>query len=550
MLDWMKLDRVWENIQALGARRLALLGSAGTAIVAAIVFGSYYLSEPDLETLYAGLSQQDVSRIGAVLNEAGIVFDVSADGTKVMARPSATAQARMLLAEKGLPASTTAGYELFDKLGSMGLTSFMQEVTRVRALEGELARSIQTLRGVRAARVHIVMAESDSFRRERPKPTASVVVRLDNAADTTSAKAIRHLVAAAVPGMSVEQVQVVSTDGTVLAAQGDIASELPNKMIELERIVSRELQDRVRKTLLPYLGAENFEISVAAKVNMDKRQTNETAFDPKSRVERSLRVIRQADNSQNSNNKQAVGVDQNIPGDENGQVQGEESKRSNERREELTNYEINTKSTLTESAGYRIDQLTIAVLVNRKRMVEAAGGAALSGLLDARLKELESLVRSSAGIDPARGDQVTIAAVDFLHGVGAIEPVATRGVVEVLLGQLGSVIRSLTVVAVTAILIMFGFRPMTRLLIAQASATSAVEGGPLGGQQLAAAAAEGQAKIVGLPPPAEDVDRPLLDELANATSKSPSKRLEKIINVHEERAAAILRQWLQQARAV
>ena len=130
--------------------------------------GSYYLSRPQLETLYTGLIAQDVSRIGAALREAGIAFDVNAQGTAVLVRYGQTAQARMLLAEKGLPSSANAGYELFDKLGSMGLTSFMQEITRVRALEGEIARTIQAMKGVKAARVHIVLPDSGSFRRTPP----------------------------------------------------------------------------------------------------------------------------------------------------------------------------------------------------------------------------------------------------------------------------------------------------------------------------------------------------------------------------------------------
>src|SRR5262249_2204616 len=156
-------------------------------------FGSYYLSRSDFDTLYSGLTAQDVSRIGAALMEAGISFDVSADGTKVIVRREETAQARMLLAEKGLPASSNAGCELFDKLGTIGLTSFMQEVTRVRAIEGELARTIQSMKGVKAARVHIVMPETGSFRRGRQPASASVVIRTEMAADASAAQAIRHL---------------------------------------------------------------------------------------------------------------------------------------------------------------------------------------------------------------------------------------------------------------------------------------------------------------------------------------------------------------------
>src|SRR5690606_17688542 len=126
------------------------------AIVMAVIgVGALYLNRPAYETLYVGLERADVNQIGMVLGEAGIAFDVGADGTSVLVSAGNTAQARMLLAEKGLPTSANAGYELFDNVGSLGLTSFMQQVTRVRALEGEIARTIQSLQGIKAARVHI-----------------------------------------------------------------------------------------------------------------------------------------------------------------------------------------------------------------------------------------------------------------------------------------------------------------------------------------------------------------------------------------------------------
>src|SRR4029453_16129736 len=148
-------------------RRLSLLALVGVTVFGTVTLSGYYLSRPDLETLYGGLNAQDVSRIGATLTEAGIAFDVNSQGNAVLVRRGQTAQARMLLAEKGLPSSTNAGYELFDKLGSRGLTSSIQKTTRRRALEGETARAIQAMKGVKAARVHIVLPDAGSFRRTR-----------------------------------------------------------------------------------------------------------------------------------------------------------------------------------------------------------------------------------------------------------------------------------------------------------------------------------------------------------------------------------------------
>ena len=274
-----QLERLWASLVGLGPRRLAALAGVGIAIFAIVGFGSYYLSRPDLEVLYVGLTPPEVSRMGAVLQEAGVTFDVSAEATKLLVKRGEAAKARMLLAERGLPNSSTAGYELFDKLGSMGLTSFMQNITRVRALEGEIARTIQAMRGVKAARVHLVMPDPGSFRREPQPPSASVVIRSETS-EMPAAGAIRQIVAAAVPSMKPENVAVLSTDGTILASGQEGAAATSGKLLDLEKQVSKEIADNIRKTLTPFLGLGNYETSVSARLNLDKRETSETAFDP------------------------------------------------------------------------------------------------------------------------------------------------------------------------------------------------------------------------------------------------------------------------------
>src|SRR5262245_17425725 len=430
MFGLEQLERLWNGLLALGARRLAALGLIGLTVFAAVGFGSYYLSRPELETLYIGLNAQDVSRIGAALKEAGIAFDVNSQGNAVSVRRGQTAQARMLLAEKGLPTSSNAGYELFDKMGSMGLTSFMQEVTRLRALEGEIARTIQAMKGVKGARVHIVLQDAGSFRRARQPPSASVIIRTETAGDFASGPAIRHLVAAAIPGMTVDQVTVLSTDGTILASGGDALNATPARMLSLERTVAKELQDNVRKTLAPYLGLENFEVSVASRLNTDKRQTNETNFNPEGKAERSVRTVKETGSAQNSNaGRTAVGVEQNIPADQATAPGGaEQTKKQNERREELTNYEVSSKTIQTISEGYKIEGLTIAVVVNRKRVLASLGDGANAEAVDKQLKEVERLVGSAAGVDAKRGDRITVAAVDFLPNDRMGEPAAAPGI--------------------------------------------------------------------------------------------------------------------------
>ena len=251
-----QVQRLWANLLQLGGRKLGALAAIGVAVFALVGVGGYYLSRPATETLYSGLDRGDVASIGAALHDADIPFDVSPDGTAVAVRYGQTAQARMLLAERGLPHSGNAGYELYDKMGSLGLTSFMQDVTRVRALEGELARTIQSMAGIRAARVHVVLPDEGSFRRARQPPSASVVIRASTIDDAHVAGAIRHLVASAVPGMTIDEVTVLSTDGNVLASGDDATNGAPTKMLDLEKVIDRNVAENIRRTLTPSLGVE------------------------------------------------------------------------------------------------------------------------------------------------------------------------------------------------------------------------------------------------------------------------------------------------------
>jgi flagellar M-ring protein FliF len=300
MNAWAQADRLWASLAALGARRLSAFAIIFLSIAAATIFSGFYLSRPTTETLYSGLDREDVVSIGAALKEAGISFDASADGSSVLVPVGQAPAARMTLAEKGLPHSGSVGNELFDKLGSLGLTSFMQEVTRVRAIEGELGRTIQMMQGVKAARVHIVMGDEGSFRRERQPPSASVVIRTDGADDRAAGQAIRHLVAAAIPNMKIDQVTVLNVDGRLLAAGPDGNEKSPDNLLALENNVSLEIREKINRTLAPYLSLRNFQVSVAARLNADQKQTNETIYDPESRVERSVRVTKEHQASQNA----------------------------------------------------------------------------------------------------------------------------------------------------------------------------------------------------------------------------------------------------------
>lgn len=541
-------ERLWNNIAALGGRRIAALGLIGLVVFLSVGLGAYYLSRPAQETLYTGLSREDVGRIGSVLKDANIPFDVASDGASVLVAYGHTAQARMLLAEKGLPQSAKSGYELFNDLGSLGMTSFMQEVTRVRALEGEIARTIQGMKGVRAARVHIVLPDRGSFRRDQQPPSASVVVRTEPADDVSGAQSIRHLVASAVPGMKPDRVTVIGTDGTLLLSGDEGTTATTGKMASLEKTLGREVQDNIRRTLTPYLGVGNFEVSVAARLNTDKTVQNETIYNPDQRVERSTRAVRETENAQNRNSQRPTSAQQNLPDTRTRSDGNDTSSNESQKREDLTNYEISTKTIQTVSDGYAIKQLSVAVLVNRSRLAALAGPEGGKGAIDAQIAEIEELIGSAAGFNKERGDNVKVAAVGFVNDGQPLEPVAPLSLSDVLMRQSATLINAATILLVAGLLIWFGLRPAMRAILAipvveqaQAAALTA----SLGADGAAAAlGGPGGSGLAELAPPAATGVAGMIEDLADKMSRSPQKRLEQMIDADEEQAAQILKRWL------
>ncbi|GGK31056.1 flagellar basal-body MS-ring/collar protein FliF [Salinarimonas ramus] len=551
MTAYQHADRLWGNLLELGTRRLLALAAIGIAVIVSVVAGAYYLGRPEMTVLYAGLEREDVSRIGSALNDAGIDFDVSAAGDTVMVRHAQTARARMLLAEKGLPFSANSGYELFDNLGSLGITSFMQEVTRVRALEGEIARTIQQMRGIVAARVHIVLADPGSFRREAQAPSASVVVRAETADVAGQAQAIRHLVAAAVPGMNVAGVTVLSSDGTLLASGDDAAGASSGRITALNRELNRELEDSVRRTLAPYLGLDNFQVSVAARINTDRRVVSETIFDPDSRVERSIRIVRENEAATNLSRETPVTVEQNLPEEEVAADGGEQSSEEMQRREELTNFEISSRQVQVSSDGFAIEQLSLAILVNRARLVDAIGPDATPEQIEAEIAEIEALAASAAGVDPARGDSVKVSAVAFLDGGVDMEPVPEIGIRDVLMAQAGNIVNALAILLVAMTLIWFGLKPAMAAILDRPKASAEIE------ESMAALADASEAQGREAQPALADASGTALPHAAQieaataaiaalptSVSAATIKRLEQIVTRNEDQAAHILKQWM------
>ncbi|MFK0687787.1 flagellar basal-body MS-ring/collar protein FliF [Mesorhizobium sp. IMUNJ 23033] len=541
-----QIQSIISNLQGFGVKRLAMLGGIAALVMAVIGVASVYLNRPAYETLYVGLERSDVNQIGLVLGEAGIGFDVGPDGTTVLVPAGTTAQARMLLAEKGLPTSANAGYELFDNVGSLGLTSFMQQITRVRALEGEIARTIQSIAGIKAARVHIVMSERANFRRDEQQPSASVVIRYSGIDAEKSAMSIRHLVAAAVPGLSADKVTVLDSNGNLLAAGDDPSNTSAARTLGVEQTVEAQIGDNIRRALTPYLGPDNFRASVKADVNTDTRQTEETIFDPESRVERSVQSVRA---NENNNQKQAsapTSVEQNLPETQTTSTEGPQSSSQNDRKEEITNYEINSKKIATVSNGYSVTKMSIAVVVNQQRLATILGKDATPEQIAKRVADIQKMVASATGFDDKRGDVIDVSAVEFIDGLDG-EPIEQPGMLASIGTHAGTLINAVAFIVVVFLVAFFGLRPMAAALTAKA--TPALAGPSFEDVQRSLPTPEPAALETAAAPVALPGTRPgstPLDDLRQKIRPAPQDRLARMVDINEERTAHILRKWAAQ----
>jgi flagellar M-ring protein FliF len=538
-----QLVPVFRNLQKLGRTRLMALAGVAVASVALVLFAAMYVNKPSQETLYVGLEAADLNQISVALAEASINFQVGSDGSSISVPAGMTGKARLLLAEHGLPNSAKAGYELFDNVGSLGLTSFMQEVTRVRALEGEIGRTITAIAGISAARVHIVMPDAGNFRKADQKPSASVMIRSSSTTGRKAAQSIRHLVASAVPGLAVDDVTILDSTGQLLASGDDPGNSQLSRNLGIVQNVQDEVESNIDKALAPFLGMDNFRSSVTAQLNTDSQQIQETTYDPESKVERSVRTAKEDQKSQQHQSDTAATVEQNVPqAAPQSSGAGPDSSDQSNKREEQTNYEINSKTTATVRNSYKVEKLSVAVVVNKGRVAKMVGDPADQAKVDAFIAEMQKIVASAAGIDTKRGDVITVNAMDFLDDQVLAESSAGPGVMEMLSRNLAGIINSLAFVGVAALIVLVGFRPLIRAMTSGA----------------------GSATPDALPQAAGGGSRTLMDGFGagfgfdsthdllsmedavgfnRRVKEGPERRLARMVEINEERAAKILRKW-------
>jgi len=538
-----------EFFKTVGAARFGVMAGVAAVLTAFFLYIAGAITEPPKTILFSGLESRDAAAVTGKLDSMAVKYDVKEGGTILVPADQVT-KLRMALAQDNLPAAGV-GYEIFDKSDAFGTTAFVQNINHQRALEGELARSMQTIEGIQAARVHLVIPERQIFSRDDQQPSASVVLKTAGKLDRGQVLAIQHLVAAAVSGLGADRVAIVDDRGNLLAG-GDEKSgpdALARNQDEDTANYENSVRQRIEAIVSSIVGQGRAQVQVTADINYNHTQTTSETFDPDSKVVRSTQTVEQNASNTTGSSSNAVSVANALPGGQPAQGASDQSKDTSGRTEETTNYEISKKVTTSTVDGGDIKKLSVAVVVD--------GSGDKPGSYKPRsadeMAKITALVKSAIGFDQARGDQVQVTNMQFAR----MEEAAGTEAPKPLLGLDSSYwfkIIEAAIFCVTAILIGFF---VARPLINRVFAAQAVAGGgntvltntsPVAGA-LAAPAANGaaggapQEGAPALPAPGPSIDVSRID---GQVRESSIKKVGEVVSSHPEEALAIIRTWLHQ----
>jgi len=524
------------QLRALGLWRLGALAGTALMVLGLIVWFAIRASQPVMGLLYADLAQRDAGQVIAALDRARIPYRVEGNGSRIMVADDQVGRVRLSLAREGLPAGGNVGYEIFDRNESLTTTPFQQDMNRVRAMEGELARSIASLSGVRAARVHLVMPRREAFSRERGDAQASVMLTMQGAhrLDREAIQAVLHLVSTAVPGLRPQNVSIVDSRGALLARGGQALAgpSAAASQDEVRRTQELRLARSVEEMLERSLGPGRVRAEASVDMDFDRVQVTEERFDPDNQVARSQQSVQET--SRGSEGAPTT-VQNNLPGNENTGAGNQES-----RQEETTNFEIGrtTRSTTRDQPSVR--RISIGVLVDGVWEPQANGPPQYRDRSAEELARIATLVRTSVGFDERRGDKVEVVAMRFA------EPPLPPDSNE----------RSFFDIAFTSILLLG--RPAVKRLVTLAkpaqtngqigsAAANAITGGALGAGGAAIAGSQGGAGLPMVQGGAASSDPESMVSLAMVQGQmraSSINRLQELVDSNPEQSLNVIRRWI------
>lgn len=556
------MESFFAGLQKFGIGRLtAILGAAAgvAAVLAAIIL---HVSAQPQSLLYSNLDLKEAGEITTNLDQAGIKYTAKGDGSAIMVDRDKVATARMMLAGKGLPTAASVGYEIFDNAPTLGQTEFVQNLDNQRALEGELSRTINTLKGVSSTRVHLVMPKRELFSDSAQQAKATVVLGLSSGnPNAEQVGAIRNLVASAVPNLKPSDVTIVDDRNHLLAAGGD---ESANGLGAAHR---DEVEDTLRKRITDIVegvvGPGAARVTVTADLDQTSTTKEQIQFDPDGQVVRSTQTSESNDKTADPNTNGAVTASANIPGGLQ-QPGASTATQQSGTTSELTNYEISKTTTTSVTAPGEVKKLAVAVVVDGTLTPSKDGKTppVYAARSPEDMQKIEDLVRAAVGITDARGDQIKVTNIRFNHGdfdaVGG-----TGGKASMFNFDKNDIMRALEVAVlfVVALLTLFLVaRPLLKYITSSPTNYLVMgNGGALAGPDgmALAGAAHGlsgpadshlpQIGNNGMVPSVNETSGIDIARIEGQVKASSVKKVSEFVDRHPEESVSILRSWLHES---
>lgn len=543
-----------DSVKGLSKANTGLVLTVIMLVIAGFIVVALRSSTSNFSPLYTGLSLEDSSKIVAELEKTNTPYELLSNGSEILVPSDRVLRMRMSMAEQGLPSGgSVVGYEIFDKSESFGSSNAVFSINVLRALEGELSRTIGSLSDVDTARVHLVMPKHELFTREKDKPSASVTIKMrgGHALEHGEVIAITHLVSSAVPGLDVSKVTVVDSHGHLLARGdgegGDAAAGNAQEFrTSYETKTRQALEDLVEKVI----GVGKVRVQVAADMDFDRVVVNSEKYDPEGQVVRSTQSNTERDNSQEKTGKESVSVANNLPqaaaaGDNGG------STHVNEHTDETTNYEISKTVQNHVTEGGKINKMSVAVLVDGTYTGEGDKQQYTPRSED-ELKQLKTLVASAIGYDEKRGDKIEVVNMRFTQESFNL---GNESLFERFKLEAQSIIQTLIIAVVAILAILLVLRPAVNQMIKQSQAVSQRVSGDLAAignagsnMQLPGGGTGGGGGGGGLSLPGGggEQENELLIDVANikgGMKSSSMRKINEIVEKYPEETMTVLRNW-------
>jgi flagellar M-ring protein FliF len=544
---------VLEILRNLGAARLVVVASIVAGSIGFFFFITTRLTTPSLGLLYADLDPADSGRIVTKLEALKVPYELGGGG-QIMVPSNQILRLRMSLAQEGLPTGGSMGYELFDRSEAFGTSSFVLDIQHLRALEGELARTIRSLNYVQNARVHLVLPKREAFSRDPTEASASVLLQMigGRRLSKTEVSAIQHLVASAVPKLKASRISIIDNQGTLLA-NGESKDEkgTAGACDDLRLAYESRLAHTIEEMLERTVGPGRVRAEVTADMDFDHISTTKETYDPDGQVVRSTQSVEEKAASKDAQ-PQTVSVAANLPGTPPSNTANDANSNNSNRTEETVNYEISKTTQTHVREGGTVNHLSVAVLVDGTYVDDADKKRVYKPRSPEEMQGLTKLVQSAVGYDAKRGDKVEVVNLRFTQGDAPVDE-PTRPLFGLTKNDYMRIAELVVMGMVAILILLMVVRPLMKRILeslpdAIASSKNLISES-LAAVQNPAMLPPGSSGIAGAlgAPAGLSADAQIdMAQVEGRVRESTVKKVGEIVDKHPEEAVNIIRNWMYQ----